>query len=108
MARKPQSVFRDESIANLRPREPMYGEAKKRRELVATDDGWAGLKALAAAHGLSLSEFCERLGRGTLSLGDALGSEPQGDALTITAWAENTGRAMDSHGRRYRVMREKP
>ena len=67
MARKPQTVFRDESLANLRPREPMYGEAKKRRELVATDEGWAGLKALAAAHNLSLSEFCEQLGRGILS-----------------------------------------
>jgi hypothetical protein len=72
MARKPQAVFRDESLANLRPREPMYGEAKKRRELLATGEGWEGFKALATAHGLSASELVERLGRGTLTLGDAL------------------------------------
>jgi hypothetical protein len=107
MARKAQAVFRDESLANLRPREPIYGEAKKRRELMATDEGWAGLKALAAAHGLSLSELCERLGRGTLSLGDALGDELQGDLLTVTEWGIDFGHAVDSQGRRYAVKREK-
>lgn len=107
MARKPQTVFRDESIANLRPREPMYGEAKKRREMLATDEGWAGLKVLAAAQGLSVSELIERLGRGTLSLGAAMGNEPHGEVLTLTEWAITTGKAVDAQGRQYRVMREK-
>ena len=107
MARKAQTVFRDESLANLRPREPMYGEAKKRRELLATDEGWAGLKGLAASHGLSVSEMIERLGRGTLSLGDAMGSEPQGDVLTVTKWGLDTGQAVDSQGRRYVVKKVK-
>lgn len=95
------------SLANLRPRSPVYGEAKSKRQPLVTDEGWEGFKALAATHGLSASELIERLGRGTLSLGDALGDEPQGDTLTITEWAITTGKAVDTQGRRYRVMREK-
>ena len=107
MTRKAQAVFRDESLANLRPREPMYGEPKRRREVLATGEGWAGFKALATAHGLSASELVERLGRGTLTLGDALGSEPQGDALTVTKWGLDAGQAVDAQGRRYVVKRVK-
>ncbi|MEY3299311.1 MAG: hypothetical protein RLZZ597_2571 [Cyanobacteriota bacterium] len=95
------------SLANLRPRSPVYGEAKSKRQPLVTDEGWEGFKALAAAHGLSASELIERLGRGTLSLGDALGDEPEGETLTVTKWGIDAGRAVDSHGRQYVVKRVK-
>ncbi|WP_190707523.1 hypothetical protein [Nodosilinea sp. FACHB-141] len=52
----------------MQPRETMYGEAKKRRQLMATDEGWDGFKALATSMDLSASELVERLGRGTIPL----------------------------------------
>jgi hypothetical protein len=57
------------SLANLRPSRPRYDEPKARRELLVTPDGWRGFKALAKAHGLSLGEFAERIGRGIIPLG---------------------------------------
>jgi hypothetical protein len=48
-------------------RPPRYEEPKQRRELTLSDPAWQGLQALAAAAGLSVSEFVERLGRGSLS-----------------------------------------
>lgn len=95
------------SLANLRSRSPVYGEAKSKRQPLVTDEGWEGFKALAAAHGLSASELIERLGRGTLSLSDALGNEPQGEVLTVTKWGIDLGQAVDSQGRRYAVKRVK-
>lgn len=56
------------SQGNLQPRETMYGEAKKRREVMVTAGGWDGFKALAASMDLSASELVERLGRGTIPL----------------------------------------
>lgn len=84
-----------------------HGEAKQRREITVTPTAWAGLESLAAKGECSVSEVIERLGRGTLSLSDALGDGPQGEVLTVTEWAITTGRAVDAQGRRYRVMRVK-
>ncbi|MBW4486015.1 MAG: hypothetical protein KME14_26120 [Tildeniella torsiva UHER 1998/13D] len=56
------------SQGNLQPRETMYGEAKKRREIMATATGWDGFKALAASMDLSASELVERLGRGAIAV----------------------------------------
>ncbi len=85
-----------------------HGEKKERREITVTPTAWAGLEALAAKGDCSVSELVERLGRGLLSTsGELLGDEPQGDALTITEWAITNGKAVDTQGRRYRVMREK-
>ena len=85
-----------------------HGEKKGRREIAVTPTAWAGLEALAAKGDCSVSELVERLGRGLLSTsGELLGDEPQGDLLTVTEWAITTGKAVDTQGRRYRVMREK-
>lgn len=48
----------------------LYDELKKRREIIATDTGWDGFKALAKEVGLSASELIERLGRGTVLLAE--------------------------------------
>lgn len=53
---------------NLQPRETMYGEPKKRREIMVTAAGWDGFKSLAASMDLSASELVERLGRGIVPL----------------------------------------
>jgi hypothetical protein len=67
---------------NLQPRETMYGEAKKRREVMVTATGWDGFKALAASMDLSASELVERLGRGTIPL------EPPAFTLAVKAYAD--------------------
>ena len=54
---------------NLHPRQPLYEEAKKRKQIMVTDKGWQGFKALAEAKGLSASELAERIGRGEIKLG---------------------------------------
>lgn len=46
----------------------MYGESKKRRQILATDEGWEGFKALAKTLDISASELVERLGRGAIKL----------------------------------------
>lgn len=51
-------------------RPTVYGQAKKRREVMATDDGWEGFKAAAKALGFSASEMVERIGRGLLKVGE--------------------------------------
>jgi hypothetical protein len=61
------------SLANLRPPSTRYDEPKARREILVTPDGWRGFKALAKAHGLSLGEFAERIGRGIIPLGTPVG-----------------------------------
>lgn len=60
------------SLKNLthEGRPSLYGENKKRRELVVTDTGWQGLKELAKEKGFSVSELIERVGRGTIKLED--------------------------------------
>ena len=63
------------SQGNLQPRETMYGEAKKRRQLLATDQGWEGFKALATSMDLSASELVERLGRGTVKAVEGEGDD---------------------------------
>lgn len=74
--KKPQSQYKPgenpKSLANLekRGRTSTYDENKKRREILATDIGWEGFKALAKEVGLSASELIERLGRGTIALAD--------------------------------------
>lgn len=50
--------------SGLQPREAMYNEPKKRRQLMATDEGWDGLKQGAKGIDLSASELVERVGRG--------------------------------------------
>lgn len=52
------------SQRNLQPREALYEEAKKRREVLCTQQGWDGFKRLAKGMGLSASELVERIGRG--------------------------------------------
>lgn len=54
------------SKENLKPRETMYEENKKRRYVMATDPGWEGFKAIAKELGISASELIERIGRGIL------------------------------------------
>ncbi|WP_190697371.1 hypothetical protein [Nodosilinea sp. FACHB-141] len=88
------------SQGNLQPREPMYGEAKKRRQLLATDEGWEGFKALATSMGLSASELVERLGRGTIPL-----EAPQGDVLTVVKWGNVHCKAVDANGAEYACKR---
>ncbi len=45
-------------------RHAIHGTRKRNRALTITDEGWAGAKAIAKSHGLSTSEFLERIGRG--------------------------------------------
>ena len=95
------------SRQNLQPRETVYQEPKKRHEITVTPSGWSGFKEVAAGLGMSASELVERLGRRSLTLQDAMGEEPQGDTLTVTSWSIETGKAVDSSGRRYLVKRVK-
>ena len=97
------------SRENLKPRELYYEEKKKPHEVTVTAAGWDGFKGLASERGLSASELIERLGRGTVSLQDAMGSEPKGDTLelSITKWGIDAGQGVDSQGRRYAVKRLK-
>jgi hypothetical protein len=88
------------SLENLQPREPMYGEVKKRREIMVTATGWDGLKALAASMDLSVSELAERLGRGTIPLEPAAG-----DVLTVERWGNTHCHAVDALGNRYACKR---
>lgn len=85
---------------NLQPREPMYGEAKKRREVMVTPTGWDGFKALAASMELSASELVERLGRGTIPLDPA-----SGDVLTVTKRGYTHCKAVDAAGAEYACKR---
>ncbi len=57
------------SQENLQPRKAMYDEPKKRRQLMATDEGWNGFKQVAKAMDLSASELVEQIGRGLVELG---------------------------------------
>ena len=88
------------SQGNLQPRETMYGEAKKRRQLLATDQGWEGFKALATSMDLSASELVERLGRGTIPLDPA-----SGDVLTVERWGNTHCHAVDALGNKYACKR---
>jgi hypothetical protein len=56
------------SLENLQPRETLYDQPKKRREVMATDTGWQGFKDVAKALGLSASELVERIGRGAIAI----------------------------------------
>ena len=56
------------SLGNLQPRETLYDEPKKRREVMVTQDGWDGFKAKAKDLGLSASELVERIGRGAIAV----------------------------------------
>jgi len=85
---------------NLQPREPIYGEAKKRREVMVTPAGWDGFKALATSMDLSASELVERLGRGTIPLDPA-----SGDVLTVERWGNTHCHAVDALGNRYACKR---
>ena len=58
------------SQENLQPREPTYGESKKRRPVMVTDEGWEGFKVIAKRLGVSASELVERIGRGIVKLKD--------------------------------------
>jgi hypothetical protein len=89
-------------LANLRPRSPVYGEAKSKRQPLVTDKGWDGFKALAASHGLSASELIERIGRGTVTLG---GDGPQGDVLKVMSWGNVHCKAKDAVGNIYACKR---
>jgi hypothetical protein len=93
------------SRENLKPRELYYEEKKKPHEVTVTAAGWEGFKALATAHDLSASELVERLGRGTLSLGDALGDEPQGEVLAVVKWGNVHCKARDAVGNEYDCKR---
>jgi len=53
----------------LRGRTPDYGENKKQRYLSVTEEGWEGIRAVAAAAGCaSISDLIEKLGRRELKL----------------------------------------
>lgn len=58
------------SQGNLQPRETMYEENKKRRQIMATDVGWDGFKDVAKQLGISASELVERIGRGLIRVND--------------------------------------
>ncbi|MEO0536380.1 MAG: hypothetical protein AAF215_21205 [Cyanobacteria bacterium P01_A01_bin.123] len=49
------------SLENLSPRETLYDEPKKQREVMVTQDGWDGFKAKAKKLGLSASELRSQL-----------------------------------------------
>lgn len=72
MARKKSEYSPGEnprSQENLQPRQTIYDEAKKSREITVTPIGWDGFKAIAKDMGLSASELVERIGRGVLVVG---------------------------------------
>lgn len=52
------------SQENLQSRVPFYEESKRRREVLVTQTGWDGFKAIAKELKLSASELVERIGRG--------------------------------------------
>ncbi|MBO3461748.1 hypothetical protein G7B40_012760 [Aetokthonos hydrillicola Thurmond2011] len=56
------------SLENLRPREPFWGEAKKKRHPFMTDVAWHGWQEIASLLGYSVSETMERIARKELSL----------------------------------------
>jgi len=57
------------SQENLQPREPIFGERKKRRELTVTEEGWIGVKSLAKDSGCTgVSDLLEKLGRGLIEI----------------------------------------
>lgn len=71
MAKKRLQKVNPRSLSNLKPgSESDYGEVKKRRSIAVTDTGYEGLRLLAQACGCSLSEYLERLGRGTIGAAD--------------------------------------
>ncbi len=53
--------------SNLRPREPIWGETKRKRHPFMTDVAWAAWQELASVMGYSVSETMERIGRKELS-----------------------------------------
>jgi len=89
--------------SGLQPREPIYGEAKKRREITITAAGWDGFKALAASMELSASELVDRLGRGTIPLDPA-----SGDVLTVIKRGNVHCKAVDAAGHQYACKRVEP
>ena len=79
------TVMNSKSLANLRPRQTTYSEAKKSRDVTVTQPGWDGFKSLAASLDLSASELIERLGRGFMVL-------PQGeDTIPLEVVAHGRG-----------------
>ena len=88
------------SQGNLQPRETIYGEAKKRREVMVTAAGWDGFKALATKMELSASELVERLGRGTIPVDPA-----SGDVLRVERWGYTHCHAVDALGNKYACKR---
>lgn len=58
-----KTEMQDVRLQNLHPREPLYGETKKRRYYSTTDVGREGLAKLAASLSISEQEVIERLGR---------------------------------------------
>lgn len=47
---------------------PMYSELKKQHSVTITETGWKSLKAIAAEHGVSVSELFEQIGRKKLRI----------------------------------------
>ena len=86
-----------ESLANLvHDRRPeTYDEPKKHRRLTVTTTGWDGVQAIAAEHGISVSELLEKLGRKQLAVVDLEELEERldlQDALEAEAKPENQER----------------
>lgn len=73
------------SLENLQPRETLYDQPKKRREVMATDTGWQGFKSVAKEMGLSASELVERVGRGAISVHQNEREEAYQYGLTVLA-----------------------
>jgi hypothetical protein len=68
--RRKRTQTNPNSLANLthEGRPQAYDQPKKNRSLSVTPDGWEGFQALAAAIGVSTSEFVELQGRGKINL----------------------------------------
>jgi hypothetical protein len=58
------------SLQNLQPGRVnrRYESPKKQRTVTVTEDGWAGIKSIAEAMDMSISEVIEQIGRGMLKV----------------------------------------
>lgn len=67
MTNRMKTEMQDVRHQNLHPREPLYGETKKRRHYATTSIAREGLIKLAGILEISEQEVIERLGRGSFS-----------------------------------------
>lgn len=89
--------MKPKSLANLvhNGQPQTYDEPKRHRRLTVTNIGWDGIQAIAAEHGISVSELLEKLGRKQLAVVDLEELEDRldiQDALEAEAKPENQER----------------